>query len=262
MDESLAEDLSGIEQGETEDTELEPSLVEDEALGASDEGADEGLEVEGEGAGEPVQAATDDQPPPWFTKYRDEKEQEIYDLRQQLQRTTERTMQRRTPEPEFFKKPQEQWTVQEWHEFGQYETQRKIEQAQEDSEWRGRFSAEAMGGPQYSYGAMVDKYLFKNPDISGDPTSMAFVKQLNPQSRYMLALAHEMAQGFGGDLVKAAKAIRQGLRARTEAGKDIQKAVSSQSRKVALGLVKGKKTAVAQRPKDVWAMSDAQFAKL
>lgn len=188
-------------------------------------------------------------------------EQRIASLEAELRKGAEQRLAPRKIIPDALRKPTETWTEKDLQEYTDYRIQQGLESAHAVQEWRGKLNARELGEGN-DFDSVVEKHLYSNPEIQSDPTSLAFAKNLNPLSQYVLALVHEVSAAAKGDPVRAIKAIRNGLKARTEGARDVQKAVTAATRKVAMGLVKGgKPTSTGTGKQSVWDMDDNAFRR-
>ncbi len=202
--------------------------------------------------------ASPQEPDPYQARF-DAYEQRI----KQLESTLRQQVPATAPRPAWASKPQEQWNLQDWQEYNGYVIEQKLQSVTAESEWAGRLSTEALGQGN-DYRSVVGNYT----EIvrTHDPSALQFLSQLDPPARYMLALAHEMFRANGNDLVKTVKAIRNGLSARMEGARDVQRSVQQATTRGAMQVMQGGKGRPAARKamnaQDIWDMSEEEFKQL
>jgi len=240
-----AENTLGVEE-----TDLDPGGGSADEAGDSAELLDEGGSTE---------SLADQTPADPYKERFDALERRYADLETSMKRSAEQRNPPRSVVPDALNKPPEQWTAKDLQEYNQYTIDERLRVVTQEQEWRGKLSAASLGDGN-DYDSVVGK-LYLNTDIASDPTSLNFIRNLNPVSRYMLSLVHEVHAAAGGDPVKTIKAIRNAIGARMDGARDIQKAVTSQARKTAMGVIRGGQSAGpgAHPTKNAWDLTEPEF---
>jgi hypothetical protein len=207
-------------------------------------------------------AESDAAPPPPSDRsqqLQDKYDREIADLKAALRNAAEAQRPPRSVVPRAFSIPQDQWTTRDLQEFNQYTIQQEIQRVTAENEWRGKFSAATLGDG-YDFDSVTER-LYEIPAIANDPTSLHFVRNLDPVNRYMLALVHEVASHAGGDPVRTIQAVRHALGARTAAARDIAHAVNRPQRDTNLNVIRGGRSQAVSRAKNPWDLSEEEFRR-
>ena len=229
-----------------------------------DENLEPGGQPEDTGEPEPQEGEEPSAPPPAaavdrYQQLQDKYDREIADLKAALRNSAEAQRQPRSIVPRALSIPQDQWTTKDLQEFNTYTIQQELKRVTAENEWRGKLSSTTLGdGHDFD---TVTERLYDIPSIANDPTSLNFVRGMDPLNRYMLALVHEVATKAGGDPIKTIKAIRNALGARLEAAREITKAVSSPQRDTNLNVIRGGKSQGVTRSKNPWDMSEEEFRR-
>jgi hypothetical protein len=194
-----------------------------------------------------------------YQELQEKYDREIADLKAALRNSADAQRPARTIVPRALSIPQDQWTTRDLQEFNQYTIQQEIKRVTAENEWRGKLSSVTLGdGHDFD---TVTERLYEMPSIADDPTSLHFVRNLDPLNRYMLALVHEVAAHAAGDPVKTIKAVRNALGARLAAAKEITRAVSSPQRETNLNIIRGGKSQNVTRSKNPWDLSEEEFRR-
>jgi hypothetical protein len=243
-----------VTEGEAHEQPTEEENLDPES-GAPDESDDESTGVEDGDTPAPQPAAAVDR----YQQLQEKYDREIADLKAALRNSAEAQRPARSIVPRALSIPQDQWTTRDLQEYNHYTIQQEIKRVTAENEWRGKLSSVTLGdGHDFD---TVTERLYEMPSIADDPTSLHFVRNLDPLNRYMLALVHEVAQHASGDPVKTIKAVRNALRARLDAAKEITKAVSRPERDTNLNIIRGGKSQNVTRSKNPWDMSEEEFRR-
>lgn len=164
-------------------------------------------------------------------------------------------------EPEFLQRPTNQWSADDLRVYAEYLAQANAARSTAESEWRGRFSAEQMGEGR-DYGNLVEKYVFNNPDIRGDQMSLNFVRGLDPENRYGLAVLHYLRERAGNDPVRFYRDLFNSLGARAAGQRDLQNSVNRAQRNTHMRVISGGRSGGENVRRNYWSGSDDDFRKL
>lgn len=242
-----------VTDGEAGDQPIADEPIESDGGAPEDTGEDTPLE-ESDAPSPPPAAAVDR-----YQQLQDKYDREIADLKAALRSSAEAQRPQRSIVPRALSIPQDQWTTRDLQEFNQYTIQQEIKRVTAEQEWRGRLSAVSLGDG-HDFDTVVEP-LYEMPSIANDPTSLHFVRNLDPLNRYMLALVHEISAKAGGDPVRTIKAVRHAINARLDGARDVTRAVNSQARQTNLNVIHGGRAQHVTRSKNPWDMSEEEFRR-
>jgi hypothetical protein len=147
-------------------------------------------------------------------------------------------------------------------------TEATAHRASSENQARGRFTADALGDPEYAYDTLRAKHL--EPGYRANPDLREHVAALFPDEpavaeMYTAAFLHARAQN-GGDDVKTLRAIFSALTVRGETQKDVTDKINEAAQRGAERIVKGQQGPGPQTKKigaqDIWNLPDKDYADM